>query len=251
MNFFSQKSSIFVILFCHQKKLNFLICFGTKMGIKLFYLNFWILKKITFWNTINGRRIQKGASYGMGLSIFFCGCQPKKNVPVMAWDFQNFFCGCQPKKQGVSYGMSISKPYCFWGVPTQKIGASYGIEISKPYYYLVVFPKNGASYGMEPALFLFEGLPKKRLLFLAWNLPQKMCQLWHAFASYLFSFGGFPKKSVPVMAWKPIPLYLFRGGPIHLFIFGVNLFMYFKFEFYMLCAFVFLLCVLLHVFEWV
>ena len=23
------------------------------------------------------------------------------------------------------------------------------------------------------------------------------------------------------MAWKPIPLYLFRGGPIHLFIFGV------------------------------
>ena len=29
------------------------------------------------------------------------------------------------------------------------------------------------------------------------------------------------KKSVPVMAWKPIPLYLFRGGPIHLFIFGV------------------------------
>ena len=82
----------------------------------------------------------------------------------------------------------------FRGVPTQKIGASYGIEITKPYYDLVIFPKNGASYGMESALFLFEGLPKKRLPFLAWNLPQKMCQLWHAFAPYLFSCGGFPKK---------------------------------------------------------
>ena len=82
----------------------------------------------------------------------------------------------------------------FRGVPTQKIGASYGIEISKPYYYLVVFPRIGASYGMESALFLFEGLPKKRLPFLAWNLHQKMCQLWHAFAPYLFSFGGYPQK---------------------------------------------------------
>ena len=54
---------------------------------------------------------------------------------------------------------------------------------------------------------------------MAWNLPY-------------FYLRGFPKKvaisgmesspkNVPVMAWKPIPLYLFRGGPIHLFVFGV------------------------------
>ena len=48
------------------------------MGIKLFYLNFWVLKKITFWNTINGRRIQKGATYGMGFSFFFVGANPPK-----------------------------------------------------------------------------------------------------------------------------------------------------------------------------
>ena len=132
-------------------------------------------------------------AWGFQNRFFLWVPTPQKNVPVMAWDF-HFFCGCQPKKQGASYGMSISKPYFFGGVPTQKIGASYGIEISKPYYYLVVFPKNGASYGMESALFLFEGLPKKRLPFLAWNLHQKMCQLWHAFAPYLFSFGGFPEK---------------------------------------------------------
>ena len=223
--------------------------FWDKNGNQIILFEFLNFKENNFLKYHQWQKDSKRCQLWHGTFKFFLGANPKKNVPVMAWDFQNFFCGCQPKKQGVSYGMSISKPYCFWGVPTQKIGASYGIEISKPYYYLVVFPKNGASYGMEPALFLFEGLPKKRLLFLAWNLPQKMCQLWHAFAPYLFSFGGFPKKSVPVMAWKPIPLYLFRGGPIHLFIFGVNLFMYFKFEFYMLCAFVFLLCVLLHVFE--
>ena len=112
----------------------------------------------------------------------------------MAWDFQNFFLWESTKKETRCQLWHVHfKTLFFWGVPTQKIGASYGIEISKPYYYLVVFSKNGASYGMEPALFLFEGLPKK-LLFLAWNLPQKMCQLWHAFAPYLFSFGGYPKK---------------------------------------------------------
>jgi hypothetical protein len=132
----------------------------------------------------------------MGLSkSYFCGCQPKKNVPVMAWDFQNFFLWESTKKETRCQLWHVHfKTLFFWGVPTQKIGASYGIEISKPYYYLVVFPRIGASYGMESALFLFEGLPKKRLPFLAWNLPQKMCQLWHAFAPYLFSFGGFPKK---------------------------------------------------------
>ena len=109
---------------------------------------------------------KKCASYGMGFS-FFVGVNQKNKVPVMACPFQNLI--------------------VFRGVPTQKIGASYGIEITKPYYYLVIFPKNGASYGMESALFLFEGLPKKRLLFLAWNLPQKMCQLWHAFAPYLLT----------------------------------------------------------------
>ena len=111
----------------------------------------------------------------MAWDFHFLLVSTKKNkVPVMACPFQNLI--------------------VFRGVPTQKIGASYGIEITKPYYYLVIFPKNGASYGMESALFLFEGLPKKRLPFLAWNLHQKMCQLWHAFAPYLFSFGGFPQK---------------------------------------------------------
>jgi hypothetical protein len=64
----------------------------------------------------------------------------------------------------------------------------------------VVFSKNGASYGMDPALFLFEGLPKKvaisgmesspknvpvmacfcPLFIFIWWLPQKkVCQLWH------------------------------------------------------------------------
>ena len=102
---------------------------------------------------------------GFSKSFFFVGANPKKKCASYGMGF-SFFCGCQPKKQGASYGMSISKPYFFWGVPTQKIGASYGIEISKPYYYLVVFPRIGASYGMESALFLFEGLPKKRLPFL-------------------------------------------------------------------------------------
>jgi hypothetical protein len=145
-----------------------------------------------------------------------------KKVPVMAWDFQNLFLWvptppkkmCQlwhgifktffvgvNKKHGASYGMSISKPFFFGVVPAQKIGASYGIEISEPYYYLVVFPKNGASYGMEPALFLFEGLPKKKVaisgmesspknvpvmacfcplfIFIWWFPPKKLCQLWH------------------------------------------------------------------------
>ena len=134
----------------------------------------------------------------MGFSklFFFCGCQPQKKCASYGMGFSFFLWVPTKKKQGASYGMSISKPYFLGGVPTQKIGASYGIEISKPYYYLVVFPRIGASYGMESALFLFEGLPKKRLPFLAWNLPQKMCQLWHAFAPYLFSFGGFPQKNV-------------------------------------------------------
>ena len=133
-------------------------------------------------------------------NLFFVGANPKKMCQLWHGIFI-FFCGSQPKKkQGASYGMSISKPYFFWGVPTQKIGASYGVEISKPYYYLVVFPKNGKSYGMEPALFLFEGLPKKSCYF--WHgifpkkcasygmllpliyfhlvvTPKKMCQLWH------------------------------------------------------------------------
>lgn len=165
-----------------------------------------------------------------------------KKVPVMAWGFQNlFFGGCQPKKKCASYGMGFSfflwestkketrcqlwhvhfKTLFFWGVPTQKIGASYGIEISKPYYYLVVFPKNGASYGMEPALFLFEGLPKKSCYFWHGIFPKKCASYGMLLPLIYFHLVVTPKKSVPVMAWKPIPLYLFRGGPIHLFIFGV------------------------------
>jgi hypothetical protein len=160
----------------------------------------------------------------MGLSkSFFCGCQPKKKCASYGMGFSNlFFCGSLPKKkQGASYGMSISKPYFFWGVPTQKIGASYGIEISKPYYYLVVFSKNGASYGMEPALFLFEGLPKKSCYFWHGIFPKKCASYGMLLPLIYFHLVVSPKKCVPVMAWKPIPLYLFRGGPIHLFIFGV------------------------------
>ena len=64
---------------------------------------------------------------------------------------------------------------------------------------------------MEPALFLFEGLPKKRLLFLAWNLPQKMCQLWHAFAPYLFSFGGYPQKKCASYGMETLFPYIYLG----------------------------------------
>ena len=176
----------------------FWFSFGRKMGIKLFYLNFWVLKKITFWNTINGRRIQKGASYGMGFSksFFFVGANPKKKCASYGMGFSFFLWVSTKKTRCQLWHVHFKTLFFLGGVPTQKIGASYGIEISKPYYYLVVFPRIGASYGMESALFLFEGLPKKRLPFLAWNLPQKMCQLWHAFAPYLFSFGGFPKKNV-------------------------------------------------------
>ena len=152
-------------------------------------------------------------------NLFFCGCQPKKNVPVMAWDFQNFFCGCQPKKkQGASYGMSISKPYFLGGAHL----------------------KNRCQ--------LWHWNYKALLLF--GDLPKKWCQLWHGIC-LIFIWGASQKKvaisgmesspknvpvmacfcplfinhkkSVPVMAWKPIPLYLFRGGPIHLFMFGVLL----------------------------
>ena len=134
-------------------------------------------------------------------NLFFVGANPKKNVPVMAWDFQNFFLWESTKKETRCQLWHVHfKTLFFWGVPTQKIGASYGIEISKPYYYLVVFSKNGASYGMEPALFLFEGLPKKvaisgmesspknvpvmacfcPLFIFIWWLPlKKVCQLWH------------------------------------------------------------------------
>ena len=82
---------------------------------------------------------------------------------------------------------------------------------------------------------------QKMVPVMAWNLPyfylrgfpKKGCYFWHGIfpkkcASYgmllpliYFHLVVTPKKSVPVMAWKPIPLYLFRGGPIHLFIFGV------------------------------
>ena len=166
------------------------------MGIKLFYLNFWILKKITFWNTINGRRIQKGASYGMGLS-------------------KSFFCGCQPKKKCASYGMGFSKLF-FVGVNQKRNKVPV---MACPFQNLIFLggahPKNRCQlwHWNFKALLLFGGLPKKwcqlwhgtclifiwgasqkKLLFLAWNLPQKMCQLWHAFAPYLFSFGGYPKK---------------------------------------------------------
>ena len=78
---------------------------------------------------------------------------------------------------------------------------------------------------------------------MAWNLPyfylrgfpKKGCHFWHGiFPKKCASYGMLlpliyfhvvvsPKKCVPVMAWKPIPLYLFRGGPIHLFMFGVLL----------------------------
>ena len=158
----------------------------------------------------------------MGFSkLFFLWVPTPKKMCQLWHGIFIFFVGANQKKQGASYGMSISKPYFFWGVPTQKIGASYGIEISKPYYYLVVFPKNGASYGMEPALFLFEGLPKKSCYFWHGIFPKKCASYGMLLPLIYFHLVVTPKKSVPVMAWKPIPLYLFRGGPIHLFIFGV------------------------------
>ena len=131
---------------------------------------------------------------GFSKSFFFCGCQPPKKMCQLWHGIFIFFVGVNQKNKVPVMACPFQNLIFFGGVPTQKIGASYGIEISKPYYYLVVFPRIGASYGMESALFLFEGLPKKRLPFLAWNLHQKMCQLWHAFAPYLFSFGGFPEK---------------------------------------------------------
>ena len=69
-----------------------------------------------------------------------------------------------------------------------------------PYFYLRGFPKKKVAIsGMESS-------PK--------NVPVMAC-----FCPLFINH----KKSVPVMAWKPIPLYLFRGGPIHLFMFGVLL----------------------------
>ena len=98
-----------------------------------------------------------------------------------------FFCGCQPKKQGASYGMSISKPYCFLG------GAH---------------PKNRCQlwHWNYKALLLFGGLPKK------W------CQLWHG-TCLIFIWGASQKKvaifgmesspkNVPVMACF-CPLFIF------------------------------------------
>ena len=142
-------------------------------------------------------------------NLFFVGANPKKNVPVMAWDFQNFFLWESTKKETRCQLWHVHfKTLFFWGVPTQKIGASYGIEISKPYYYLAVFPKNGASYGMEPALFLFEGLPKKSCYFWHGIFPKKCASYGMLLPLIYFHLVLTPKKSVPVMAWKPIPLYL-------------------------------------------
>ena len=115
--------------------------------------------------------------------------------------------------------MSISKPYFFGRVPTQKIGASYiqlwpsyGIEISKPYYYLVVFPKNGASSGMEPALFFFEGPSQKMLLFLAWNLPKKNVPVMACFCPlFIFIWCFSPQKKVCQLWHGNLVPYIYLG----------------------------------------
>ena len=71
-----------------------------------------------------------------------------------------------------------------------------------PYFYLRGFQKKVAISGMESS-------------------PKKCASYGMLLPLIYFHLVVTPKKSVPVMAWKPIPLYLFRGGPIHLFIFGV------------------------------
>ena len=112
------------------------------------------------------------------------------------------------------------KTFFLCGCPPKKIGASYGIEISKPLFLFGDRPKQMCQLWHGTCLVFIGGLPKIN------------CQLWHGtfpkkYASYnmeypLFIFiWGLPQKSVPVMAWKPISLFLFRDGPIHLFLFNV------------------------------
>ena len=129
-------------------------------------------------------------------NLFFVGANPpQKNVPVMAWDFSKlFFVGVNKKTRCQLWHVHF-KTFFFGVVPAQKIGASYGIEISEPYYYLVVFPKNGASYGMEPALFLFEGLPKKKVAISGMESSPKNVPVMACFCPLFIFIWWFPQKN--------------------------------------------------------